>query len=125
MSKHERCLPDSGSSRCEIVDVDDTPTLPRVDKPDPAITVSLASPWPRIVAAFEKARLTEQLEQAAAVLELGDTVHPNNEWQSRRRRYHLDHAKSHLIAPGNDEATGLPNAAHAAVRALMMLGVSR
>lgn len=72
----------------------------------------------------KKAGLIEAIKNMNEVLAFGQQKYPNNDWATYPPEKHL-HAILRHLGRGDalDEETGLPHAAHAAARCLMLLGV--
>lgn len=77
-----------------------------------------------VMETVKKAGLEEALGQVAKVLAFGQQKYPSNDWNTYPPEKHL-HAILRHLGRGDalDEETGLPHAAHAAARCMMLLGV--
>lgn len=73
---------------------------------------------------IKKTGLTKALSNMNKVFEFGQKKYPNNDWATYPPEKHLQAILRHLgKGEALDEETGLPHAAHAAARCLMLLGV--
>lgn len=72
---------------------------------------------------FEASELMPALLCVASVLAFGLRKYPDNKWKRLETEEHVEHMVAHAVRMQTDEESGLPDAAHAACRALMALGV--